>query len=184
MNFSNRLRKEIASAQRVAHLTDQWFSVLFVEESLCHSVCRSFCNWNSIAFWMQVSASLLLSGQSSVKDIKHPSGNYSLASENASKLCLIITRDALVWPNRLRRKITRVFFDIGCVEWITEVILSACTKCSKLATMPADKVIRPVKAIFYINYEIQFFSTSKRASRWLNRYAISVGYFYNKYTFF
>lgn len=116
MNFSNRLRKEIASAQHVAHLTDQWFSALFVEESLCHSVCRSSCNWNSIAFWIQVSASLLLSGQSSVKDIKHPSGNYSLASKNASKLCLIITQDALVWPNRLRRKIRCVFLDIGCIH--------------------------------------------------------------------
>jgi len=96
-------------------------SMLFVKVSLCHCICRSFCNWHSTAFWIQVPASLLLPAQSTVKDIKAPSGNYSPPSFKECKqimLCNYMAHVCLTKRN-IMQKIRHVFYDI---HYLTEVI--------------------------------------------------------------
>lgn len=112
--FYNWLHKDIAAAQRVAHLTDQW-----------HFVCRSFCNWHSIAFWIQVPASLLLPAQSTVKDIKDPSGNYSLPGFKECKQIMLhnYTGHVGLTKHNITQKIIHVFHDIHYLRWTTEVNL-------------------------------------------------------------
>lgn len=121
-------------------------SVLFVKVSLCHFVCRSFCNWHSIAFWIQVSASLLLPAQSSVKDIKDPSGNYSLPG---FKECKQITSHNYMGcvglTKHITQKIRHVFCDIHHLRWITEVIQGVCTKYFKLATVHNGWIVKMLK---------------------------------------
>ncbi len=139
---SNKINFAFTTAQRHCGSTS-WCSsarsvtsVLLVKVSLCHFVCRSFCNWHSIAFWIQVSASLLLPAQSSVKDIKDPLGNYSLPG---FKECKQITSHnytgCVGLTKHITQKIRHVFCGIHHLRWITEVIQGVCTKTFKLATM-------------------------------------------------
>ncbi len=124
-------------------------SVLFVKVSLCHFVCRSFCNWHSIAFWIQVSASLLLPAQSSVKDIKDPLGNYSLPGFRECKQITSHNYTGCVGLTKhITQKIRHVFCDIHHLRWITEVIQGVCIKCFKLATMHNRLIVKMLKIHF------------------------------------
>lgn len=124
VKFYNWLQKRHCISTECCSSDGSVASMLFVKVSLCHCICRSFCNWHSIAFWIQVPASLLLPAQSTVKDIKDPSGNYSLPGFKECKQIMLRNYTAHVGltKHNTTQKIRHVFHDIHYLRWITEVI--------------------------------------------------------------
>lgn len=84
-----------------------------------------------------------------MKDIKDPSGNYSLPGFRECKQITSHNYTGCVGlAKHITKKIRHVFCDIHHLRWITEVIQGVCIKCFKLATMHNRWIVKMLKIHF------------------------------------